>query len=112
MECSLCNEICNLPSDTKSSSKFAVVLTNGKVVCHQCEDVIGWADSSCMRSDGNYKVESKTKPTPNIDTKPKVEPIVDTTNKKTSVTMIRCTKCKSYFSGRVCTCGFKNPLYR
>jgi hypothetical protein len=113
MECHICQESCNLPTDTKPSSKFAVILADGRIVCNQCQDVLDWADTCGISKD---KLLVKTNPNENHPQTKQSQITKDvTTNqtKKTSgVVTIRCPKCKSQFSGRVCSCGFKNPLFR
>ena len=115
MECSMCNESCNLPNDTKPSSKFAVILSDGKIVCNHCNDVLDWADS-CGISKDKPLVKTKIK---SIESSAQPKQSQTTTSnsqkeakKTSSVMMISCPKCKSQFSGRVCSCGFKNPLFR
>jgi hypothetical protein len=103
MECSLCNESCGLPSDAKSTSKFAVILKDGKIVCNHCRDVIDWADT-CFLSNDNPLSKPKDES--------KIESTQPVTKKIQSITIIRCIKCKAQFSDKFCACGFKNPLFR
>lgn len=109
MECSVCNELCSIPNDTNSRAggKFAVVMDGGKIVCNHCQDVLDWADT-CGISDKKTLDKPKTE-VKHIrkEDKPQV-PVKKTIN----ISTISCPKCKAHFSGRVCSCGFKNPLYR
>ena len=62
MECLICNELCNLISDTEPSSKFAVILDDGKIVCNQCNNVLSWADT-CVISKYKPLVKTNSKET-------------------------------------------------
>jgi len=91
MKCSMCNQLCELPTNN-TSSIFAIILEKDKIICNQCQDVLDWTNICDI---------SKNKPIESVSKK-------NTSN----IVMIRCPKCKSQFSGHNCSCGFKNPLYR
>ncbi len=113
MECPVCKETCNIPNDTntRTSGKFAVARSDGKTVCNQCSDVLDWADS-CGINDDQKLVEPKTEIKQIKKDQPTSKVSQPASKKITSFVTICCPKCNSQFSDRLCSCGFKNPLYR
>ncbi len=99
----MCNQQCNIPSDTKLSSKFAVTLTNGTIICTGCQDFLLWTNASGISEEPKFETKLTAPPKPHQPKEVK---------KTSSVMMINCPKCKSKFSEQTCSCGFKNPLFR
>ena len=116
MECSLCNELYNLPTNNiRPNSKFTIILDDGKIVCNHCYDVLEWTklcDISKDKSLINKPAETiiQTKQSQTTITTPISKPFIG--NIAPNVVIITCPKCKFHFSGRFCSCGFKNPLFR
>jgi hypothetical protein len=90
MNCTVCNITCIKPDEKSKSSNNVANIRNGSIICNACLAVIDMMGSNTKTETKIVKQEIKTK-----------------TNNS-----ILCPKCKESFSGQICECGFKNPLFR
>lgn len=95
MECTICHTICDLPTNNTNNTKnIAIVSNNGIIKCLPCYEI-----SDLLSDDKPFIRKEETKQV--INNKP-------VSNQQ----QINCPKCKKKFSGKMCDCGFKNPIYR
>ena len=90
MNCTICNIICIKPDEKSKSSNNIANIRDGSIICNACISVIDMMGSTNKTESKIIKQEIKTK----------------------IVNSILCPKCKESFSGQICGCGFKNPLFR
>ena len=82
-----------------TKTKITTLTLDGKDICIPCSDIQDWVDTISI---GNKSINRKQ-----IEIKAIEKPV-----KKEIVNMIPCPRCKNKFSGRNCSCGFKNPLFK
>lgn len=97
MECSICKNICDLPTNNTNNTKnIAIVSDTGLIRCLPCYEI------SDLLSNDKPIIKTIQKTT----TLDEIKPIIKTKQQ------IMCPKCKKKFSEKMCNCGFKNPIYR
>lgn len=94
MLCHMCE--CECEVNPQKTGIKPGVMYNGILYCHECKDVLDFLGES-----GPKKTKSKKESKPIEKPKP-----------KTSVSFIKCPKCKIPVEKKCDKCGFKNPLYR
>jgi len=74
---------------TSFSSEEIKIIYHDKLYCEECHESLLFADDS-------------------LEMKKEIKP----EKKEKKEVFYKCLKCKSSYSGRNCSCGFKNPLFR
>ena len=102
MECKICNSKCIIPTSSYATSSQNILIEekDGSIICSACSDVKDFANSIIEKPNNKRELNSKQ-----IESKPPRE-------LRENKVFYNCLKCKSTFTGRVCTCGFINPLYK
>jgi hypothetical protein len=111
MKCKLCNTDCIIPTSAFAASSQNILMktTDGTHVCSACFDAQEFATSVVKTTITKTNLSGQTN-----DSDKKVCELhgKNTHVKAENKIYVKCNKCTKTFSGPMCECGFKNPLYK
>ncbi len=109
MKCKLCNIDCITPTGAFAASSQNILMktTDGTHVCSACFDAQEFASCVVKTTITKTNLSGQTN-----DSDKKVEIQDNKVVKPENKLYVRCNKCTKSFSGPMCDCGFKNPLFK